>query len=459
MNNNERTIAAIATGLVNSGISIIRMSGPEAVAIADSVFVSPHSKSLKDVRSHTINYGYIKDGGETVDEVMVSVMRAPKTYTREDCVEINCHGGITVTSKVFDLLLKKGAHVAEPGEFTKRAFLNGRIDLSEAEAVLGVINAKNEHALKSSMDNLCGRLGGIISGLRNEILKDTAFIEAALDDPEHISLDGFSSDLRDHVLSWQDRLNALMKSFKEGRLIREGIRTVIIGKPNSGKSTLLNLLLGSDRAIVTDVAGTTRDTIEESLTISGITLNIADTAGIRDTADQVEKIGVERSLKLASTADLVLFVADSSTGVDESDRRIIDLIKDKNSIVLYNKIDLGGGLDREKLEAIFGSRIIDFSSKEGIGLGLLAGRIKEMFFEGRLESGDEVFLSSKRQEENISSASRSLSNVLAAIDDDLSEDFYTIDLMDAYTSLGFITGESVSDDLADMIFKEFCMGK
>lgn len=455
----DTTIVAIATGLTNAGISIIRLSGAESFAIADKVFVSPSGKRLSEAKTHTIHYGHIVDKDEIIDEVMVSVMRSPKTYTREDVVEINCHGGITVTKKVFDIIVRNGAKIAEPGEFTKRAFLNGRIDLSEAESVIDVINSKNTFALKSSMNNLCGRLSELISSTRDKILKDTAYIEAALDDPEHISLDGFTEELSSHISEELGVLERLRDDFANGRFIKDGIKTVIIGKPNSGKSSLLNLLLGTDRAIVTDIAGTTRDTIEETVTIDGITLNIIDTAGIRETDNVVEKLGVEKSVSLANEADLILFVVDSAAGLDESDREIFELIKDKKYLLLYNKVDLHLKKDREEIEKICSDNIIDFSAKDGIGLAELKNRIVELFFNGSLSINDEVFLSNERQRNEVIDAIESLNNVSAAIEDGLSEDFFTIDLMNAYISLGLITGDNVEEDLVNKIFSDFCMGK
>ena len=329
------TIAAIATGMTNSGIGIIRISGPDSVFIADKIF-RPGKKNIKleNVESHTIHYGFIFDRENVIDEVMVSVMRGPRSFTAEDTVEINCHGGILIMNRILELVVRNGARMAEPGEFTKRAFLNGRIDLSEAEAVMDVISSKNDLALKSSVLQLRGFVSDKIKKLREEIIYEIAFIESALDDPEHISLEGYPEKLGikvDHLLKDVDKL---ISSSDNGKIIKEGINTVIVGKPNAGKSSLLNLMVGEDKAIVTDVAGTTRDILEENISLHGISLNIVDTAGIRSTDDIVEKIGVDKAKKIASEADLIIYVVDSSVDFDENDFEIIDMIQNKKCIVL-----------------------------------------------------------------------------------------------------------------------------
>ena len=332
------TIAAVATAMSNSGIGIIRISGDDSIKIADMIFKSvKKDKKLVNVKSHTVHFGHIVEGNNVIDEVLVTVMKAPNTYTREDVVEINCHGGVTVLKKVLNLILQNGARPAEAGEFTKRAFLNGRIDLSQAEAVIDVINAKNEYALSNSVSQLKGGISVKIKEIRDSILNQIAFIESALDDPEHMSLDGYDEQLKTLTKNIENELYNLIKSSDNGRVISEGIKTVILGKPNAGKSSFLNAVLGTDRAIVTDIAGTTRDTLEEHINIDGISLNIIDTAGIRNTEDIVESIGVKRAKELANEADLIIYVIDSSNPLDDNDREIMEIIRGKKAIVLFNK--------------------------------------------------------------------------------------------------------------------------
>ena len=454
------TITAIATGLSNAGISMIRVSGDKAFSIIDQIY-QPKSgkKQLSKENSHTIHYGYIIDEKKIVDEVMVAVMKAPKTYTREDTIEINCHGGIIVTRKILEVVLKAGARIAEPGEFTKRAFLNGRIDLSQAEAVCDIIHAKNELSLKNSMNQLRGNMGKLIQQLRDMILRDIAFIEAALDDPEHISLDGFGEVLMDHLIQEIQRIDQLIIDSQNGKMIREGIKTVIIGKPNAGKSSLLNKLVGEERAIVTDIEGTTRDTLEETIQLNGIILNIIDTAGIRDTEDIIEKIGVEKAISNTEDADLVIYVLDSSTEIDHNDEAIINLIKKKKAILLLNKSDLPAKVTVNEIQTKTKHPVILVSIKESKGLYELEQSIKDMFFEGQLSYNDEIYIANERQKEALIYSKRSLELVKQSIDADMPEDFYSIDLMSAYEELGKIIGENVDEDLVNMIFKEFCMGK
>ena len=363
------TIAAIATASGNSGIGIIRVSGDEAVEIVDKIFKSVNSdKKLVNVKSHTINYGHIVDNDKVIDEVLVSVMNGPHSYTGEDVVEINCHGGMIVIRKILEIVLKNGARTAEPGEFTKRAFLNGRMDLSQAEAVMDVINAKNEFALSSSIEQLNGRVSEKIKSLRKKIIYNIAFIESALDDPEHISIDGYSDKLSKILEEVNGELSRLINNFDNGRIVKEGVKTVILGKPNAGKSSLLNLLLGEERAIVTDIEGTTRDTLEESINLNGVFLNLIDTAGIRDSEDVVEQIGVNKAKELAEKSDLVIFVADASKELDENDKEIINLIKDKQAIVLLNKSDLGTIINEKNVSEFDNKPVITFSAKTGDGL-------------------------------------------------------------------------------------------
>lgn len=454
------TIAAIATGMTNAGISIVRMSGDDALEIIDKIYKSPKkTKKLSKVESHTVHYGYILDGDQTIDEVMVLVMRAPNTYTREDVVEIDCHGGVVVTKKILETVIKYGARVAEPGEFTKRAFVNGRIDLSQAEAVIDVINAKNEYALSSSLSQLKGNILNKIKEIRDNVIHDVAFIEAALDDPEHIEIGNFSEKLLDNVNKNITVLDKLIESADNGRLLREGIKTVIVGKPNAGKSSLMNILLGEDRAIVTDIAGTTRDTLEETINIHGITLNIVDTAGIRETEDIIEEIGVKKAKENATNADLVIYVVDGSRELDENDYEIIDMIKNRKSIILLNKTDLNLVIDMKNLEDKINKDVIPISAKDGRGIEMLENKVKDMFYEGKLDFNDEVYITNVRHKTAIIEAKDSLIQVKQSIMDGMPEDFYSIDLLSAYNTLGSIIGEMVDDDLVNTIFKEFCMGK
>ncbi|HHT87631.1 MAG TPA: tRNA uridine-5-carboxymethylaminomethyl(34) synthesis GTPase MnmE [Clostridiales bacterium] len=455
------TIAAIATALGSGGISIVRISGDEALSIIDKIYrAKSSSKRLSGEKSHTIHYGFIVDGEEIIDEVMVTIMRAPSTYTREDVAEINCHGGITVTRKILELVLRQGARLAEPGEFTKRAFLNGRIDLSQAEAVCDIINAKNDIALKNSLKQLRGREYEIIRNIREDILRDVAYIEAALDDPEHISLEGFSEELYKHQDNYCRIIKGLIKGSKSGKLIKEGIKTVILGKPNVGKSSLMNILVREDRAIVTDIAGTTRDTLEETIILeNNITLNIIDTAGIRETEDTVEKIGVEKAMRIAKEADLIIYVLDSSTPLDDNDESILSLITDKKAILLLNKSDLEPKVTAEEIKKKSSHPIINTSFIENKGIEELEQLIMEMFFQGDITHNEEIYITNERHIEAFTNALEALNMVRDSIDSGMPEDLYPIDLMNAYEELGRIIGENVGEDLIDMIFAEFCMGK
>ena len=454
------TIAAIATASGNSGIGIIRVSGDEAIEIVDKIFKSVNSdKKLVNVKSHTINYGHIVDNDKVIDEVLVSVMNGPHSYTGEDVVEINCHGGMIVIRKILEIVLKNGARTAEPGEFTKRAFLNGRMDLSQAEAVMDVINAKNEFALSSSIEQLNGRVSEKIISLREKIIYNIAFIESALDDPEHISIDGYSEKLSKILEEVNGELSRLINNFDNGRIVKEGVKTVILGKPNAGKSSLLNLLLGEERAIVTDIEGTTRDTLEESINLNGVFLNLIDTAGIRDSEDVVEQIGVNKAKELAEKSDLVIFVADASKELDENDKEIINLIKDKQAIVLLNKSDLGTIINEKNVSEFDNKPVITFSAKTGDGLDELENKIRDLFYEGKVKYNDELYITNARQKESLINAKNSIEEVIKSVENDMPEDFYSIDLMDAYTYLGQIIGESVEDDLVNEIFSKFCMGK
>lgn len=454
------TIAAIATALTSSGIGIVRISGSEAIEIADRIFRPKKSgKKLSKENSYTVHYGVIADEDQVIDEVLVLLMRGPHSYTAEDTVEIDCHGGVLVMKRILETALKHGARLAQPGEFTKRAFLNGRIDLSQAEAVIDVINAKNSYALKSSVSQLSGSVSETVHRLREEVLFEIAFIESALDDPEHISLDGYKEKLSSKINALKESIKKLLKSSDDGRVLVEGIKTVILGKPNAGKSSLLNVLLGEDRAIVTDIAGTTRDTLEENIRLHGLSLNIVDTAGIRDTKDQVEQIGVKRALQIADEADLILYVVDGSCELDENDRQIMELIQDRDCIILLNKTDLTMVLTEEKLEKETGREVIPVSIRERTGIDRLEERIGELFYNGEIDFNDEVMITNTRHKSAMREALDSLSLVEESIADGMPEDFYSIDLMNVYECLGTIVGEALEDDLVNEIFSKFCMGK
>ena len=472
-NYKNETIAAIATALSDSGIGIVRISGENAIYIIDSIFRSAAGRRiLTKVQSHTIHYGYIVDSNENViDEVMVAVMKAPRSYTTEDTVEINCHGGVLVMQKVLEAVLHAGARLAQPGEFTKRAFLNGRIDLSRAEAVIDVIHSQNEYALSSSVSQLKGQLSNKIHTLREDILYQIAFIESALDDPEHISLDGYPEQLAGKVTGFEKEIQKLLATADNGRLIKEGISTVIVGKPNAGKSSLLNMLLGEDRAIVTEIAGTTRDALHETINLHGISLNMIDTAGIHETQDVVEKIGVERAKKYAMDANLILYVVDASGNIDEDDQNIISLLDGKKAIILLNKSDLENKITEESLKENLAKRLkhsedirilrtstIDPSS-ENSGMDELEDTIRNMFFEGELKHNNELVVTNLRHKEALQDALNSLKLVERSIEDGMAEDFYSIDLTSAYASLGKIIGEEVDEDVVNEIFSKFCMGK
>ncbi len=453
------TIAAIATAMSSSGIGIIRISGEDAVTITEKIFRMKNGKKLSEMPTHTIHYGHICDGEEVIDEVMVLLMRGPKSYTREDTVEIVCHGGVYVLRRVLESVIRYGVRPAEPGEFTKRAFLNGRIDLSQAESVIDVIHAKNEFALKSSMKQLSGSVSNAIKEIRGTVLHEIAFIESALDDPEHISLDGYPEQLQGIVEEVSGKIEKLLSTSDNGKILKEGISTVIVGKPNAGKSSLLNTLLGEERAIVTDIAGTTRDVLEEQINLNGIILNIIDTAGIRDTEDVVEKIGVDKAKKYVKDADLIIYVVDSSTALDENDFEIMELLRDKTAVVLMNKSDLQLVTTAEEVKSHLDKTVISISAKEQVGIDTLEETIKELFFHGEVTFNDEVYITNIRHKTALQEALNSLHLVVQSIRDGMPEDFYSIDLMNAYEELGSIVGEAVEDDLVNEIFSKFCMGK
>lgn len=470
------TIAAIATGMSASGIGIVRVSGDSAVGIVDEVYRTKAGKRmLSRFASHTVHYGFIVDGEkeEVIDEVIVVLMKAPRSYTAEDTVEINCHGGILVVKRVLEAVLRHGARLAQPGEFTKRAFLNGRMDLTRAEAVMDIIHSKNQFALKSSLGQLQGIVSDAVKSLRKELIYEIAFIESALDDPEHISLEGYRGRLSEKVEKIISQLNEMLERSEDGKMLKEGIHTVIVGKPNAGKSSLLNLLIGEEKAIVTDIAGTTRDALEETINLQGISLHVIDTAGIRFTEDAVEKIGVEKARKYALDADLIVYVVDGSVPLDESDFEIIRMITDKKAIILINKSDLDAVVTEEELMSEFHKicgytvksgqipekAVIRTSTKDKVGMDRLQSKIKEMFFHGEISFNDEVIITNMRHREAMEDAYASMLQVRESLVMDMPEDFYSIDLMSAYASLGTIIGEEIGEDLVNEIFSKFCMGK
>lgn len=479
MNSETDTIAAISTAMNNSGIGIVRISGKDAFSVLTKVFrPADPKKDMTQVPGHTVHYGWIMDGDKIIDEVLVLVMRAPHTYTREDTVEIDCHGGMFVMNKVMEQVFQNGARAAQPGEFTKRAFLNGRIDLSQAEAVIDVINAENEFALESAVTQLKGSVSEKVRQLREILLEQIAFIEAALDDPEHYEIDQYGSTLLPILQRVGADVEKLIETADDGRILKEGIRTVILGKPNAGKSSLLNALLGMDRAIVTQIPGTTRDVLEESIRLGDLTLQMIDTAGIRETEDVIEKIGVEKSKEYARKADLILWMIDSSRPLDEDDREIADMIAGKKTIILMNKQDLQAVTKKEDVAELIvkfkgkltdkieengeTSRsipVIDISAKNSTGLDQFTDCLRHMFYNKDINFNDQVYITNLRQKGALKAALESLKKTMDSINADMPEDFYTIDLMDAYTSLGDVIGETIGDDVADEIFSKFCMGK
>ncbi len=452
------TIAAIATATGSGGIGIVRISGENAIKTADSIFVPKSGEGLSKRKSHTLTYGRVVFNGETVDEALVSVMRAPHTYTCEDVVEINCHGGFSSVAAVLDAVLKSGARIAQPGEFTKRAFLNGRIDLTQAQAVTDVINAGTEESRKAAVARLEGRLSKKIKQLREELITMIAHIEVNMDYPEHDDETLTFGYIRENTEKLLAEIKHLIDGAETGRILKEGIKTVILGRPNVGKSSLLNSLLAEERAIVTDIPGTTRDILQESLNLGGIPLNLIDTAGIRDTADTVEKIGVERSRQYAHEAELILAVIDSSSPLTEEDGEILELTRGKKAIILLNKTDLARTLTADDMKE-WGCAVLDISAKNETGLEALENEIRKMFFAGEVNISQEAVIGAKRDKASLIKAQKSLENVINTIDGGLPEDFLTMDLTEAYTFLGEIVGETVEDDIIDKIFSEFCLGK
>ncbi len=471
------TIAAIATAMSEAGIGIIRISGPEAAAIGSRLYRTPNRQKT-DIslwRPGTIRFGYIvetdRDGKEKlIDEVMLSFMKAPHSYTTEDTVEINTHGGMFLMNRTLELVLAAGARLAEPGEFTKRAFLGGRIDLARAEAVMDLISSENEFARKTSAAQMEGAVSSKIRELREKILYEIAFIESALDDPENYTLEGYTDKLMDTCISLEMEMNDLLSHAEEGRILKEGIRTAIIGRPNVGKSSLLNHLAGEERAIVTEIEGTTRDTLSETVRVGGVLLHLTDTAGIRETEDKVERIGVHRAEKALENADLILFLIDSSRELSQEDAQIAEKIimrlqEGTKCILLVNKTDLSSEIKEEEVKSLFISRgcecppLLFCSLQTGEGMKELGEYIAKLFHTGEIAEKNEIFLSNVRHKNAVREALESICLVKESIMNGMSEDFFSIDLMNAYRVLGTILGEAVEDDLVEEIFSKFCLGK
>lgn len=458
----EKTIAAIATSSKNGSISIIRVSGGEALSCVSKIFGNSGGESidLTKCQTHTIQYGFICDeNGNTVDEVLVLIMKAPRSYTAEDVVEIHCHGGHLICQMVLQLLLNTGIRAAEPGEFTKRAFLNGRIDLSQAEAVMDVIQAENQIALGNSLSQLRGNIKEKIKNLREILLTDIAFLEAGIDDPEHISLDEFSDTLSSHVEMLKKEVSLLLENSGNGRIIKEGIRTVIAGRPNVGKSSFMNRMLREDRAIVTDVPGTTRDTLEEELRIGSAVFRLIDTAGIHETNDVVESIGIEKTKKAIEQADFVLCILDAASQITEEDISILNLCKEKQGIVLMNKSDLKSMIREEDIYDICPKKILHISASTGEGMEELEQEITSLFLSEDIDYNKEIYITNARQKQALLDTMKSLERLEESIQSGMPEDFYSIDMTDAYEYLGKIIGETVEDDIVNKIFHDFCMGK
>ena len=459
--NTKDTIAAIATAPGNSGIGIIRISGNDSISIADRIIKNRKGKKIHigDKASHTISYGFVFDDEKCIDEVLVSVFRSPKSYTGEDCVEINCHGGMYVLNRILEIVIKYGARLAEPGEFTKRAFLNGRIDLTQSEAVMDIISSENEFSITNSINQLRGNVKNMVIDLRNDLLSECAFIEAALDDPEHYNLDGYSQKLRDKMIRIEERADELIKISKDARFLKDGIRVTIMGRPNAGKSSLLNMLLGYERAIVTKEEGTTRDVIEERISLDGIVLNLIDTAGIRNSDNEAEKLGIKKSWENAEKADLILLIIDSSEEINEYDKKILEFINDRPAIILLNKNDLNTVTEEADIKYYSDHECVSISAKNNKGLGELKKLIRQMFYENKISDNNQIYLTNIRQLDSFIKARDSIALVIEAIESGMTEDVFTVDMMNAYEELGKIIGESTDDALADKIFADFCMGK
>lgn len=455
------TIAAISSAVGEAGIGIVRMSGNKSLSIANEIFKGSKVKEITEDKSRRMIYGHIVDGDEIIDEVLISYMKGPYTYTREDIVEVYCHGGIIPVKKILDLILSKGARLAEPGEFTKRAFLNGRLDLSQAEAVMDMINAKTEKSYQASLNQLEGNLSEEIRRIRDELLDIIARVEASIDYPGEDDVEDVAyEEIIDKGSKVKLSIEELLKTADRGTILRDGLNTVILGKPNVGKSSLLNALLRENRAIVTDIPGTTRDVIEEFINIDGIPLKLVDTAGIRDTEDLVEKIGVDKARNMVDSADLIIAVFDSSKEMDDEDREIIDLIKDKKSIVIINKVDLEEKLDRSLInEKLKEKVIIESSIISNIGLDQLEEAIKDMFYSGELELESDLVVTNIRHKDQLKKALKNIEDVIEAANLNVPVDCVEVDLKDCWENLGEISGDTIEEDILDKIFSEFCLGK
>ncbi len=456
----DDVIAAISTPIGTGGIGIVRMSGAGCIALADSIFIG--KKKLTEKATHTLSYGKITDGAgdEIIDEVLVSVMKAPHTYTKEDIVEINCHGGSLVTRRVLETVLKTGARIAQPGEFTKRSFLNGRIDLTQAEAVIDLIESKTELSRQAAVNQLEGRLKTAVREMREEILDMIASIEAVIDYPDYDVEEETYGTMEQGAKKLLARMEKLLEGADRGKIIREGLQTVIVGKPNVGKSSLLNWLLEEDRAIVTDIPGTTRDTVEEYLNIDGIPIKIVDTAGIRETGDVVEKMGVEKSKAYAETADLVIMMLDGSRPLEEEDKEILSFIRGKKTIVLLNKVDLAQKLSLEELaEYVPQEQILFISVKENDGFDALLDALKNMFLDGHTATAEDALLGNTRHKDALYRAKEAMEHCMETITMRMPEDFISMDLQDANRALGEITGDTSDEEIIDRIFTKFCLGK
>ena len=447
------TIAAISTALGVGAISIVRLSGPDAIKIANKIF----DKDLTNQKTHTITYGYIKDSDKVIDEVLLTVMRAPKTFTTEDIVEINCHGGIATTRKVLELLIKNGCRIAEKGEFTKRAFLNGRIDLVEAEAIKELVNTKNDQARQIAIENLKGETSNKIKKLRNELRKIISNIEVNIDYPEYLDIEVMTTNkIKESIVDIEYELDKIIENSKNSRILKEGIRTVIIGRPNVGKSSILNKFSGYNKAIVTDIPGTTRDIVEEEINLDGITLNLIDTAGIREADNLVEQIGVEKSIEQIDKADLIILVLNNNEELTKEDLNLLESVKDKTSIIVINKNDLKNNLDITKIN---NKNIVYTDTKSDNGIDTLKIKIKELFNIGKINYNEFVYVSSLEQLNKLQEAKESIENIKIGLEKEEPIDIIEIDIKNIWDKLGKIIGISYENELIDTLFSQFCLGK